>query len=410
MRRRGAGTAVAGVALLLAVAGCGADGNGRGPEGADASATDGVPHGYVPGAEEAAEPQHRLVLADPGGGEVRVLDLLTEEVTDVARAEGAERALTDGRFAYLAGADGTVRIVDSGAWTVDHGDHAHYYRAGTGPREVGSVSGAGPVAGVFAGHERVAVTFGDGTVRLLDRPALEAGEVAEAEGAGTVEAAAGTAAVPYAGHVLAVAPGSDVVRAYPEEGGGGDAAEAGSCPGARGAAVTPRGVVFGCADGALLIAENDGGGDGALAQERIPYPEGTPAPERAGEFAVRPGSATLAAPAGERGVWTLDLAERAWTLTETGPVVAAVAVGDGRTLLALGPEGVLRAYDIGSGERTAERALGGGAAGIELDTSRAYVNDPEAGRVYEIDYNDGLRVARTFEPGLAPGLMTETGR
>ncbi len=33
---------------------------------------------------------------------------------------------------------------------------------------------------------------------------------------------------------------------------------------------------------------------------------------------------------------------------------------------------------------------------IEVDRSRAYLNDPEGSRVHEIDYNDGLRVARTF--------------
>ncbi|SCG06430.1 hypothetical protein GA0115255_121493, partial [Streptomyces sp. Ncost-T6T-2b] len=31
-------------------------------------------------------------------------------------------------------------------------------------------------------------------------------------------------------------------------------------------------------------------------------------------------------------------------------------------------------------------------------------------RVYEIDYNDDLRVARTFDVDVRPSLMVETGR
>ncbi len=52
----------------------------------------------------------------------------------------------------------------------------------------------------------------------------------------------------------------------------------------------------------------------------------------------------------------------------------------------------------------------GPQAVIEVDTSRAYVNDPVARKVYEIDYNDDLRLARTFALDFAPSLMVETGR
>lgn len=47
---------------------------------------------------------------------------------------------------------------------------------------------------------------------------------------------------------------------------------------------------------------------------------------------------------------------------------------------------------------------------IEVDRSRAYLNDPAGRRVYEIDHNDGLRVARTFDLDIEPALMVETGR
>ncbi|PBO17490.1 hypothetical protein CLM83_17810, partial [Streptomyces albidoflavus] len=50
------------------------------------------------------------------------------------------------------------------------------------------------------------------------------------------------------------------------------------------------------------------------------------------------------------------------------------------------------------------------SATIEVDTGRAYVNDPGARKVYEIDYNDRLRPARTFPLSLTPTHMVETGR
>ncbi|CAM5634885.1 hypothetical protein SVIOM342S_01254 [Streptomyces violaceorubidus] len=58
-----------------------------------------------------------------------------------------------------------------------------------------------------------------------------------------------------------------------------------------------------------------------------------------------------------------------------------------------------------------ERATGEAPAPvIEVDRSRAYLNDPAGKRVFEIDYNDGLRVARTFDLDVRPSLMAETGR
>ncbi|MFD2400153.1 hypothetical protein ACFSVJ_29850 [Prauserella oleivorans] len=47
---------------------------------------------------------------------------------------------------------------------------------------------------------------------------------------------------------------------------------------------------------------------------------------------------------------------------------------------------------------------------ILVDTSRAYVNDPGGRRVYEVDYNDRLRIARTFDLDVTPSHVVETGR
>jgi hypothetical protein len=76
-------------------------------------------------------------------------------------------------------------------------------------------------------------------------------------------------------------------------------------------------------------------------------------------------------------------------------------------------DGVLHALDPVSGRELARNALlSAPAAGvsIEVDASRAYVNDPATGVVHEIDHGDGLRVARTFDLGGAVTHMVVTGR
>ncbi len=102
-------------------------------------------------------------------------------------------------------------------------------------------------------------------------------------------------------------------------------------------------------------------------------------------------------------------------------MVAANTAGEGSPLMVLETDGALHGYDPSTGREIAvtERLLrnvpgtatGGAAAPvIEVDRNRAYLNDPEGRRVYEIDYNDELRVARTFDLDVRPSLMVETGR
>jgi hypothetical protein len=118
--------------------------------------------------------------------------------------------------------------------------------------------------------------------------------------------------------------------------------------------------------------------------------------------------------AGDAGVWALDVAERTLTLHETGPVVAVNTAGAGTPLLTLTADGVLHALDPASGRELTRNALIAGpvaaGASIEVDASRAYVNDPTTGVIHEIDYGDALRVARTFDLGGAVTDMVETGR
>ncbi|RKS08076.1 hypothetical protein DFP74_3765 [Nocardiopsis sp. Huas11] len=400
--RTGAALGATGLGALLLITGCGDTATGGSPEQAAPTEAEETPHGYVEGAEETAEPQSRLVVADTGTGDVRVLDLLTEEVTELDPVPEVDAISGDGRFAYLQSSDhGSTDVVDSGAWTVDHGDHSHYYR--TGIAHVGTLDAT--TSGAVTDTAVTSLLDGHGSTTTLDRSALESGEVEP------VTAVSGDAAtvLPYAGRLVVAEGGSDgQVRVLDREGAPVEVLDE-TCTDPAGAAVTRRGLVLGCAEGTLHVREDDD----ALEAETVPYPGDGGA--RTESFHHRPGSAVLAAIATDGDVWVLDLAEPAWTRLDVPDAVAVGAVGEDTFVLVLTADGTLRSLDPATGEEQAATALldevgEDPAPTIQIDTSRAYVNDAEAGLIHEIDYNDDLRLARTFDAGIAPHLMVETGR
>ncbi|WP_459545655.1 zinc ABC transporter permease AztB [Nocardia sp. X0981] len=388
-RRPIGGKARAGVSalLLLPITACG---SGDGDPVAEPT-----PHGYVAGAEESASAQPRLVIAERASGRIQVLDLVTEEILAQDPVPGVTGIAADGRYAYLA-ATGTTTVLDSGSWVVDHGDHVHYYR--TQPRRIGTLDGT--VRTAHSDTVVAAAVLADGSTALADRTALDAGEFRP----GPVLK---RAALPYGGHLLTADPAGRIevrsredtlVRTLTPP-----------CPETGAHTLTRRGAVFSCADGALLVAEDDG----AFTAEKLPSPPGTTG--RADGFFHRRGSDVLVTVHGPR-VLVLELARRTWRPIETGPVVAATTAGAGTAILALDPDGVLHAYDPVTGAETAHtRVL---AAPVNpatppvllVDADRAYVNDPAARAIHEIDYADDLRIARTFPLDIAPELMVETGR
>ncbi|QLY33476.1 metal ABC transporter permease [Nocardia huaxiensis] len=379
--------AVAVLASLGSLLGCG--------KPADDPAPADLPHGYVPGAEETDSPRTRLVVSDTDGA-IRVIDLLTEKVSDAGRIPGISGIAADDRFAYPATAD-TARIVDGGAWTVDHGDHMHYYM--TDVRELGAL-GHGGILSVHSDSETVTVITRTGTY-LLGRKALDSGSIIE-------QRTLAGLAVPYASHLITVNPSGQAevrdrdgatLQPLPEP-----------CMDPRGSATTRRGIVFGCADGALVVTADEG----VFTAEKIAYPGAVPEAERPTAFTHRPGSTTVVARAGDRGVWLLDIRSGSWRLLDIGPVIAANTAGEGSSLLTLTADGVLHSYDVATGAETRRTPLLSapvpGTVVIEIDANRAYINDPQARAVHEIDYRDNLRRARTFPLDIAPAYMVETGR
>lgn len=384
------------VLVTLLASGC----LGGAPDGPETPEAEETPHGYVEGAEEAAEPQSRLVLADSDSGDVVLLDLITEEISDLGNVPGVDGISGDGRFAYLqSSGNGMSEVFDSGAWTVDHGDHSHYYRTGAGP--VGSLDGA-IGSDVVTDTALTSLSGADGGSLVLTREGLEDGSVETAD----VLPDGRTAAYPYKGVLVTVDTADGAVRTLERDGGPGQTLSQ-TCASPQGAAVTRRGLVLGCEEGTLHLTEDDG----SLGAETIPYP----GPGRTEAFHHRSGSAVLAALSTDGDPWVLDLAAAEWRSIDLEDTVAVTAVGEDMPFLALTGDGNLHSLDAETGEQEADVPLLDGLDAehpptLQVDTSRAYVNDPEAGTVHEIDYNDDLRVARTLDVGIAPHLMVETGR
>ncbi|WP_413317647.1 hypothetical protein AA0Z99_11945 [Agrococcus sp. 1P02AA] len=401
---------VASAALLLA--GCSTPAEPSAPTGGAAASAEGsptdtaVPHGYVEGAAELAEPQQVLAAIGPAG-EVRLLDLLTEQIDELDAVGEVASLEHDGRF-LAATTEGGVTIVDTGVWTVDHADHVHYYRAEA--RVVGSLELDGP-ATISSTESRTAV-LGDGEVVLLDREALGQGEVVET---GRFPATTGGFATPSGDGAIVGADGAVVVL---------DAvgAELASepCTDPRGGIVTRVGAVVGCEEGAVLATTTDAAGASVVELESIGYPAGTAAWLRATGFDMRAGRATAAAVAGEAGFWLLDTRERTMTLVETPqPLERVVAVDDeAGHVVAIAADGRVLVLDEAGAElgatepvlaATLADPVAAAALSLELDASRAYVPVLAEGVVLEIDYADGARIARTLSMP-APLHIAKTGR
>ncbi|MBZ4487336.1 ABC transporter [Microbacterium sp. cx-55] len=391
-------------AALLALTAC------AGPASAPDAPTDGTDtHGAVSGAAEMSEPQLHLMTVDPTGA-VAHLDLLTEESTDIGGIGSVTTTASDGRYLFAAG-DG-VRIVDSGVWTWDHVDHFHYYRAE--PRILGTVPDAGAVAVATTNSSTtggIGLFFAEtGAAVLLDTASLSKGEIVESFRLNTT---------PHAGYVVPVGSfalvtdGAGAVTVH-ESTGDTVAESTVPCVDPRGTITTRVGAVLGCRDGALLATVTAD----TVRIERIPYPEGV-GPVTG--FANREGRPTVAGLDAAGRILLLDTRERSWrVLPSPAPLLTVTAVDDAAEhVLGLGADGRVLVIDGASGALlaateplVADTIAAGSASGVRLiaDDHRAYLNAPVERLLYEIDYADAARIARTFVTPTAPVHLVETGR
>lgn len=365
---------------------------------------DGHGHGAIAGAEEVAEPPLGLLSIDAEGN-TAVLDLLTDEAIDLGATAAPTALASDGRYVFATTVEG-VEVIDSGRWSWDHGDHFHYYLAD--PALLGTVPGDGPAtvtSGALSTAGTTGVFFaGSGEAVLLDNRSLSDGRIDELF---RIDTGADAGFLAPVGDGALVTDGDGLT--YRDRDGEAVGAPV-ECVDPAGAITTRVGLVVGCADGAVLATWHDD----ELATERIPYP--ADASDRALTFDGRKGRPTVAAVAGTTGFWLLDTRERTWTLVPTErPLTRVVAVDDAEGhVVAIDVDGriVVHLAEGGAVVGATEPVLadGGSTASLVVDEQRAYVSDPAAGVVHEIDYADGARIARSLETPTAPAFVTEVGR
>lgn len=390
--------------LLVALAGCAA------PQSDESVAPESTAdtHGEIVGAAELAEPALGLTSID-ANGHVSHLDLLTESTIELGDVRTPMATHTDGRYLFSVNGSG-VSVVDSGVWTWDHVDHFHYYRAEA--RILGDVEGAG-VATVATSNSSTTGGTGlffpdSGEAVLLDTEAMSRGELTELF---RLDRKPGAGLVVPVGSFAAVASG-DVVTLHTAD--GDEVGDTVACVDPQGTITTRVGAVIGCEGGALLIHVE---GEQPVV-ERIPYPGGAAAP-RAHAFDNREGRPSVAALAGDTGIWILNTRDRSWSLLPAPePLVQVSAVDDAdANVLGLTPDGRVLVLDGESGAvRAASRPLVGASlatgnpVALVPDEQRAYLNGPAEQRLWEIDFADDARVAREFTPAHAPLYFAVTGR
>ena len=382
------------LSVVLVAAGCGSSDERKSPEQA--------PHGYVAGAEELTEAQSAIAYATRGARTLQLLDVATEKVQQLGLSLGAERIAEDGRFVYVDDGDRGLEIVDAGVWTIDHTDHVHYYRAPA--RSVGTLTLEAAITTVAGAKAHTAVGTADGKVTVLDRRKLEAGTVAALA---TIDSGSSTAlAVPYADQLL-VAVGDDPARpanrivAMNPQGEPTGALDV-PCAAPRGWAILRGGAVVACRDHLLRIKLT---GDELNAKVL----DGPPTPVPDDSFGYRPRS-NEAAVADRTGIWSVNVAKATLRHVPAAgrALVAAASPADGSTVLALDAAGTLLSFDLATGRMLAQKSVP--AAHLTLDSNRAYLTEPGARIIHEIDYRDGLRTARTLRVAERPDLAVEVGR
>jgi hypothetical protein len=359
-------------------------------------------------AAEVASPALALVVADERG-RLTLLDLDTEERQVIAESDSIPTVITgDGRLVYVvresvvreSESESTteVEVIDTGRWTVPHGDHTHSFLAE--PQNIGEIDGTGTPS-ISPGEQRATVHFPE-TAELTTLVHEDLADVLPP----AQQITADGPVIAFAGHLITANAGVlDIIDA--------DGATVASipCGTATDVDMTRVGAVVTCPEGAVLFTREVGG---AVVGESIPFPQGAAVttldgrPDRPDLAGVTPNGAVL-----------LDVRARTWTALPTDtPLVRAVAIGDDASrTVALDAEGAVRILapdgsvldrtqplvaDALADPRIADRVQ------LIVDAQHAYLTDPAAGSIHEIDHRDDARLTRTFTD-LDPWFVQQVG-
>ena len=343
--------------------------------------------------------------------ELLVLERDTLEPVKILPVEGFVRvnAAGDARHVFVSTEEG-FRLLDTGVEAEAHGDHEHY-RATGDPAFGKTYEAAAPGHVTVSDDRTVLFGDGDGSIRVLD----------SADPTAVLE----TTSTPDPHHGVAVNLGGDLLHTEGTTEGrstvvlrhgvdGDEKASTDDCPGVHGEATAADGrAVVGCEDGVVVV---DRGTITKVsspdAYGRIGNQAGSPAsPVVLGDYKVDP-DAELERP--ER-ISLIDTETGKLRLVDLGTSYTFRSLGRGPAgeALVLGTDGALHVIDPETGKVTDRIVVidpwkepldwQRPRPTLEVDGDTAWVTEPSASTVHEVDLSAG-RVIRSVE---LPGVPNE---
>ncbi|MBJ8348873.1 hypothetical protein JGU72_29740 [Antrihabitans sp. YC2-6] len=362
--------------------------------GSDSDSSDQKP-GKPSTAMEVATPSPRIAVTYDGG--IIVVDGKTFEHIANFELEGFNRLnpAGDGRHVLVSHGN-EFRALDMGAWSTDHGDHAHHY---AGEPALTDIAFTSEEPGHVVPHNgRTALFFdGSGVVETFDSGNLSAGVQPETHSYTTPQ--------PHHGVAVELSDGRLVTSVGNEEERTGIAvldrerneiARNADCPGIHGEAIAAREtVVFGCQNGALVYRDN------VIRKITSPDPYGRIGNQAGaedstivlGDYKVDP-NAELERPT---RISLIDTESGNLRLVDLGTSYSfrSLARGPGGTALVLGTDGALHVVDPVAGAITSSvPVIAPWEEPEDWQTARptlfvldrtAYVTDPASDSVYTVD-------------------------
>lgn len=413
---------IAGLAAsTLALAACSASTTAVQPTASLAANHGEHDHADDAGTAEVSSPNPRLAMTYDGG--IIVIDANTLEIEADIPLEGFNRLnpLGDERHIAVSTAGGFA-VLDAGAWTQAHGDHAHYF---TTTPSLTDLTIPAEVPGHVVVHDGLTTLFDDGTGKVTVLSAgdwthmVEEGHLDVVREYTAAEVHHGVGVANAAGELLVTlgdAESRDGAMILGED--GGVVAETRDCPGVHGetAFTTAAGeelIVLGCDDGPVAFH-----GDHA---HKFTAPD---AYGRTGNLFAVDGSDVVLGdykddPEAGIGLSRITLIDAAAeTLTVIDPFDGAdarytwrgLARGEGGEALVLGTDGVLRVLDPSTGEIvrsvqvvdawTVPDAWQSPHPALTVLSGMAYVTEPATGEIHAVDYVGG-EVWKSAEVGVA---------
>lgn len=353
----------------------------------------------------------RLLVADSQTGALTVVDLQHGRPVALFSTPGAANVYTtaSGRFGFAVHRDANrVTVVYSGLRTESHGDHNDLVVEA--PYIMATVN-TGPKPTHFTSHGEWSAIFndGDGSVALFNEGEFE--QIVRFSRFPTMGPDHGvavvTGGVTMIGEVVLVG-GVNLGRVDVYSLDGQFIRSFDGCPRLHGEAIRGEVAAFGCADGVLLI-ENQ---QGTLAARKLFNPTGTPSDVRVGTIVAHENVPHFVGNFGQGLVFINPLSN---TMTPVPLPERLVRFGldlTGDFLVALTADGKLHVLDpltgAARGSLDAVSPLRAGVnlrPGFSLGEGLAYLSDPFTGDVVEVDL-EALQVTQRISVGGAPTGLT----